>query len=82
MNKTNSFQGENGNISSLRTGNSSFKLTNYLSNSSGGTTFYSKNMVTRINNKGQTIATGLRSGRNVSYIGENGGVSSRIKPFV
>lgn len=79
---TNSFQGKDGRISSLRTGNSSVKISSYLGNSNGGTTFYTKNMVTRVNNKGQTIALGLRSGKNITYIEKNGGVSSRITPFI
>ena len=79
MSNTTSFEGKNGNISSMRTtvnygDNKSFS-TNYNMSGKSMTTFDSGNFTTRLNGQGQAMTTAISSNSGTSYYGS--GLSSK-----
>ncbi|EFG90195.1 hypothetical protein CLCAR_0401 [Clostridium carboxidivorans P7] len=56
-------------------------LTSYPGSGNGGVTFKTANITNRLNNKGQSIGTGLKSGNHTTYFGRNGGVVSSLTAF-
>jgi hypothetical protein len=79
--KTVFFHGKDKNITSMRTGNPSLKLTQYMDNSAGGVTFRTKGFTSRFNNKGMLIGTSIKTGKYTTYFGKNGSVTTRLTPF-
>lgn len=77
------FNDDNGGISSMRSGNwhSGYSNTDYFGSDRGGFTLHTGNFVSRFNNNGICIGTGLTVGRHTTYIGRSGNVSSRLTSF-
>ncbi|MDF2544648.1 MAG: hypothetical protein K0S47_4366 [Herbinix sp.] len=82
---TTTFEKKNHQLSSIRTtigsGRNQVSFTMYPGSSRGGMTFRSGAMTTRINNKGETIAMGLKTGKHMTYFRKNGKTSSNIPSF-
>lgn len=53
----------------------------YFGSSSGGVTFKNGAFTSRLNNLGQCIGSGLKTGGGTTYFGKNGSVSSHIAAF-
>ena len=75
------FNKKDGSVSSIRVGSSNMKSTAYLGKSYGGVTFKNDGFTSRINNKGQTIALGIKCGNHTTYFGKNGSVSKKLTGF-
>lgn len=84
MTTVNFLNKDNG-ISSSRTtigqGNSKVSLTQYHKSTKGGTTFRSSQMTSRVNNKGQSLSTGFKSNRKMTYMESKNRLSNTIAPF-
>jgi len=82
--ETTQFRKRDGSLSSVRltlgSGDNKMSMTQYINSSKGGVTFRNNGMTTRLNNKGQSISTGFKTGNKMTYFGSNG-VSDRIAPF-
>jgi hypothetical protein len=57
-------------------------MSHYYHSANGGVTFRSANMTTRINNKGQTLSSGFKNGRKMTYMGSENEITNRISPFL
>lgn len=75
------FYKKDGGLSSIRTGTPTMKITTYPGKSYGGVTMKNNGFTSRINNSGQAIALGIRSGGNTTYFGKNGRVAKRLTGF-
>jgi hypothetical protein len=84
MSTVNFFNKDNG-ISSTRTtigqGRNKVSLSHYYNSTRGGVTFRSGSMTTRLNNQGQVLGTGFKSGRSMTYVGSKNKISNQIAPF-
>ncbi|MEH7009210.1 hypothetical protein V7087_00065 [Neobacillus niacini] len=82
---TTNFQNKDHGLSSFRTsigsGKNKVSLSHYFNSTDGGVTFRAANMTTRINNQGQTLSSGFKTGRKMTYLGSKNGISNRIAPF-
>ena len=85
MTDTTFFYHKSGLLSSIRsttkTGNGKMNLTYYPESGIGGSTFYSKHYISRINNYGQCLSSGFFGNGKSTYIGDFGKMSSRIAPY-
>lgn len=79
--KTTFFTGKNGQITSMRVRNGSMDMTNHIGSTGGGTTFRNKNFTTRINNRGQVIGTGMKTGKHTTYMNNSFRKQSQLTPF-
>lgn len=56
-------------------------MTSYIGSNHGGVTFKNKYTTTRINNRGQVISHGIKSGNNTTYYGSKLNQQRRISSF-
>ena len=84
MSTVNFLNQQNG-ISSTRTtigkGSSKVSLSQYVNSARGGATFRSPHMTSRVNNQGQALSVGFKTGRKMTYLGSNNTISNKITPF-
>lgn len=85
MVNTTYFNKKDGGLSSIRTtiGDSKNKMsiTSYPSTGKGGVTFSNKDSVSRINNRGQSLGTGLKGGSKMTYFGTDGKINNNLARF-
>ena len=79
------FYKKDGNMSSMRTtsgtSNSMVSFTSYFNSGKGGVTFRSRNCISRLNNKGESLGIGIKMGKHITYFNKNGQVINDIPDF-
>lgn len=79
--KTTTFTNKNHGTSSIRVGNPSLKMTQYMSDPAGGVTFKSGNFTARFDKSGQVTGTAIKTGKHTTYYGKNGSVVTKLTPY-